>query len=161
MSKLKECQFIKITIDGKDVAGSSEEKKYLNWMEGYAPTGITSYAYKEGPGFESVHVSVLATKDTSTLFEKYLQRGYKNINITTVYRGSDKHNKDYEIQRTVFEDCHFHGMGFRKGDEGLFIDFNFAFTGSVEVTFNVPNAKANGLDKIGPINYGLPESSQM
>lgn len=161
MSKLNDCQFIKITIDGKDMAGSCEEKKYLNWMEGYAPKGITSYAYKEGPGFEQVHVSILATKDTGTLFEKYLQRGYKNINIITVHRGSDQFNKDYEIQRTVFEDCKFLGMGFRNSDDGLFIEFNFGFTGSVEVTFNVPNAKANGLDKIGPINYGLPESTQM
>ncbi|WP_413530698.1 hypothetical protein [Rahnella inusitata] len=161
MSKLKDCQFIKITIDGKDVAGSSEEKKYINWMEGFAPKGITSYAYDDGAGFESVHLSVLATKDTSTLFEKYLQRGYKNINITTVYRGSDKHNKDYEIQRTVFEDCHFLGMGFHKGEDGLFIDFTFSFTGSVEVTFNVPNAKATGLDKIGPINYGIPEKTHL
>lgn len=36
MAKLKDCQFIKITIDGKDIAGSSEEQTYKGWMEGYS-----------------------------------------------------------------------------------------------------------------------------
>ncbi|WP_237717571.1 MULTISPECIES: hypothetical protein [Enterobacteriaceae] len=43
MAKLQDCQFIEVKIDGKTIAGSSEEKKYSKWMEGYAPAGLNTF----------------------------------------------------------------------------------------------------------------------
>jgi hypothetical protein len=158
MAKLKDCQFIKITIDSKDVAGSSEEATYKGWMEGYAPAGLTTYSGADGTYFESCSASIQVTKETSNLYEQYLKRGYKTINITIVHRGSDEYDKDYEIQRSVFNNCKFSSLNFEMRDK-LFMNLTFSYEGMVEVTFNVPNAQETGLDKIGPIKYDIPEKS--
>ncbi|MFT2793429.1 hypothetical protein ACMV5I_25625 [Serratia sp. T13T92] len=158
MAKLKDCQFIEIKIDNKVVSGSSEEKKYKNWMEAYSPEGLSSYSGKDGAHFESVHASILVTKDSSNLYEKYLQRGYKKIMITIVHRGSDHFDKDYEIQRTVYNNCSINYIRFEMREK-LFMNISFDFEGMVEVTFNVPNATDTSLDKIGPIKYDIPEKA--
>ncbi|MEW7314515.1 hypothetical protein AB1E22_17735 [Buttiauxella gaviniae] len=158
MAKLKDCQFIQITIDGKDVAGSSEEKKYKGWMEGYSPAGLSTYAGRDGTYFESCDASILVTKETSTLYEQYLKRGYKKISITIVHRGSDQFDQDYEIQRSVYNDCKFNSLNFEMREK-LFMNLSFTYEGMVEVTFNVPNALETGLDKIGPIKYDIPEKA--
>ncbi|PIJ48242.1 hypothetical protein BL250_14420 [Erwinia sp. OLTSP20] len=156
MAKLQDCQFIEIKIDGKVVSGSSEETNYKNWMEGYAPAGLATIAGPDGIYFDSVHISILATKQTSELYEKYLNRGYKNITITIVHRGSDKLNQNYEIQRTVYDSCNFQSLNFEMRDK-FFIDLTFTFEESVQVTFNVPNTKDDGLDKVGPTKYSIPQ----
>ncbi|MCG5129778.1 hypothetical protein L2X78_19640 [Enterobacter mori] len=156
MAKLQDCQFIEIKIDGNTVAGSSEEATYKNWMEGFVPAGLTTIAGPDGTHFDTVRGSVLVTKESSELYEKYLKRGYKNIVITIVHRGSDKLNQDYEIQRTVYENCNFTSLSFEMRDQ-LFMEFTFNFEESVQVTFNVPNAKDDGLDKVGPIKYSIPQ----
>lgn len=158
MAKLKDCQFIKITIDGKDIAGSSEEKKYKGWMEGFSPAGLTTYSGPDGTYFESCSASILVTKETSNLYEQYLKRGYKKIAITIVHRGSDQFDQDYEIQRSVYNDCKFSSLSFDMRDK-LFMNLTFGYEGVVEVTFNVPNALETGLDKIGPIKYDIPEKA--
>jgi len=158
MAKLKDCQFIKVNIDGKDVAGSSEETTYKGWMEGYAPAGLTTYSGPDGTYFESCSASIQVTKETSNLYEQYLKRGYKNIIITIVHRGSDEYDKDYEIQRSVFSNCKFSSLIFDMREK-LFMNLSFIYEGMVEVTFNVPNANETGLDKIGPIKYDIPEKS--
>lgn len=158
MAKLKDCQFIKITIDGKDIAGSSEEQTYKGWMEGYSPAGLTTYSGPDGTYFESCNASIQVTKETSNLYEQYLKRGYKKIAITIVHRGSDQFDKDYEIQRTVYNDCKFSSLSFDMREK-LFMNLSFTYEGMVEVTFNVPDVKETGLDKIGPIKYDIPEKS--
>lgn len=155
MAKLQNCQFIEIKIDGKTVAGSSEETTYKNWMEGYAVAGLPAIAGPDSVLFDTVHTSVLVTKESSELYEKYLKRGYKNVVITIVHRGSNKLNEDYEIQRTVYENCKFNRFNFEMREQ-LFMDVSFTFEESVEVTFNVPNAKDDSLDKVGPIKYSIP-----
>lgn len=155
MAKLQDCQFIEIKIDGNTVAGSSEEATYKNWMEGYAPAGLNTIAGPDSAFFDAINASVLVTKESSKLYEKYLNRGYKNIVITIVHRGSDKLNQNYEIQRTVYDNCNFHTLNFEMRDK-LFMDLSFTFEESVEVTFNVPNTKDDGLDKVGPIKYNIP-----
>ncbi|WP_237932224.1 hypothetical protein [Buttiauxella sp. S19-1] len=156
MSKLKDCQFIELKIDNAVIAGSSEEETYKNWMEGYAPPGLSTMSGPDGTYFDAAKVSILVTKETSDLYEKYLKRGYKNITITVVHRGSDKLNQDYEIQRTVYDNCNFQSLSFVMQDQ-LFMDMSFTFEESVETTFNVPNAKDDGLDKVGPIKYNIPQ----
>ena len=158
MAKLKDCQFIKITIGGKDIAGSSEEQTYKGWMEGYSPAGLTTYSGPDGTYFESCNASIQVTKETSSLYEQYLKRGYKKIAITIVHRGSDQFDKDYEIQRTVYNDCKFSSLSFDMREK-LFMNLSFTYEGMVEVTFNVPDVKETGLDKIGPIKYDIPEKS--
>lgn len=158
MAKLKDCQFIKITIDGKDIAGSSEEQTYKGWMEGYSPAGLTTYSGPDGTYFESCNASIQVTKETSSLYEQYLKRGYKKITITIVHRGSDQFDKDYEIQRTVYNDCKFSSLSFDMREK-LFMNLSFTYEGMVEVTFNVPDVKETGLDKIGPIKYDIPEKN--
>jgi len=158
MAKLKDCQFIEISIDNKVVSGSSEEKKYSKWMEGYSPAGLSTYAGADGTYFESCHASILVTKETSSLYEQYLKRGYKKIAITIVHRGSDQFDPDYEIQRTVYNDCKISSLNFEQREK-LFMNLSFTFEGMVEVTFNVPNATETGLDKIGPIKYDIPEKA--
>ncbi|CNK96697.1 Uncharacterised protein [Yersinia enterocolitica] len=156
MSKLQDCQFIEIKIDSNTVAGSSEEKTYKSWMEGYAPAGLTTIAGEDGIYFGEVHTSVLVTKETIELYEKYLKRGYKNIVITIVHRGSDKLSQDYEIQRAVYENCKLSSLNFETRGQ-LFMDLSFTFEESVAITFNVPNAKDDGLDKVGPTKYSIPQ----
>lgn len=158
MAKLADCQFIEIKIDGKVISGSSEEAKYKKWMEGYAANGLRSYSGQDGANFEICNASILVTKETSSLFEWYLKRGYKNIDITIVHRGSDAHDADYEVQRTVYKDCSFLSLNIEQQDK-LFMNLSFAFQGVVEVTFQVPNVTDTGLDKIGPIKYSIPEKS--
>jgi len=158
MAKLKDCQFIEIKIDNKVVSGSSEEKKYKNWMEGYSPAGLTTYSGADGTYFESCNVSILVTKETSNLYEQYLKRGYKQIVITIVHRGSDQYDQDYEIQRSVYNDCKFNSLSFDMREK-LFMNLSFSYEGMVEVIFNVPNATETGLDKIGPIKYDIPEKA--
>jgi len=157
MSKLNNCQFIEVKIDNKAVAGSSEESAYKNWMEGYASPGLETLSGPDGIFFTDVQTSILVTKETSKLYENYLQRGHKEITITIVHRGSDKYEKNYEIQRTVFNTCNFLGLKFAQHDEKLFMVLSFTFEGTVEVTFNVPNADETSLDKIGPIKYDIPQ----
>lgn len=156
MAKLQDCQFIEIKIDGKTVAGACEESTYKGWMEGFVPAGLTTYAGPDTTYFDSISGSFLATKESSELFEKYLNRGYNNIIVTIVHRGSDKLKGNYEIQRTVYEDCEFHNLAYEMRDQ-LFINFMFIFKKSVEVTFNVPNTNDNALEKIGPTKYLIPE----
>jgi hypothetical protein len=158
MAKLKDCQFIKITIDGKDVGGSSEEATYKGWMEGFSPAGLATYSGSDGTYFTPCSAAIQVTKETSNLYEQYLKRGYKKIVITIVHRGSDKYDKDYEIQRTVYNDCNLSSLSFDMREQ-LFMNLSFSYEGMVEVTFNVPNAKETGLDKIGPIKYDIPEKS--
>ena len=155
---MKDCQFIEIKIDNKVVSGSSEEKKYKNWMEGYSPAGLTTYSGADGTYFESCNVSILVTKETSNLYEQYLKRGYKQIVITIVHRGSDQYDQDYEIQRSVYNDCKFNSLSFDMREK-LFMNLSFSYEGMVEVIFNVPNATETGLDKIGPIKYDIPEKA--
>jgi len=156
MAKLQDCQFIEIKIDNSVISGSSEEASYKGWMEGYAPAGLSTVAGPDGTYFNPVQASILVTKDSSKLYEKYLQRGYKNITITIVHRGSDKLNQNYEIQRTVYDNCNFGHLDFDMRDQ-LFMELSFSFEESVEVTFNVPNTKDDGLDKVGPIKYNVPQ----
>lgn len=158
MAKLKDCQFIKITIDGKDIAGSSEEKKYKGWMEGYSPAGLSTYSGADGTYFESSNIYILVTKETSNLYEKYLQRGYKKIVITIIHRGSDQFDQDYEVQHCVYNDCKFTSLVFDMRDR-LYMNLSFSYEGMVEATFNVPNALETGLDKIGPIKYDIAEKT--
>lgn len=158
MAKLKDCQFIKITIDGKDIAGSSEEATYKGWMEGYSPAGLSTYSGSDGTVFDVCNAVIQVTKETSNLYEQYLKRGYKKITITIVHRGSDQFDKDYEIQRSVYNDCKFNSLSFEMREK-LFMNLSFFYEGMVEVTFNVPNADETGLDKIGPIKYDIPEKS--
>ncbi|MCX9063935.1 hypothetical protein NLN94_23930, partial [Citrobacter portucalensis] len=154
-AKLQDCQFIEIKIDGNTIAGASEEEAYKGWMEGYAPAGISTTAGPDSTYFDAVHCSVLVTKETSKLFEKYLMRGYKNIAITIVHRGSSNINSNYEVQRTVYDSCNFQNMSYELRDN-LFLHFSFDFESTVAITFNVPNNKNDDLDKIGPIKYSLP-----
>ncbi|NIF59522.1 hypothetical protein F3J27_14820 [Enterobacter sp. Ap-916] len=156
MAKLQDCQFIEVKIDGKTIAGSSEEKKYSKWMEGYAPAGLNTFSGPDGTYFDSVQMSILVTKETSKIFENYLKRGHKDVTITIVHRGSDKFDADYEIQRAIYSTCTIQSLSFEMRDQ-LFINLTFSFEGMVEVVFNVANATESGLDKIGPIKYSIPE----
>ncbi|KIS43389.1 hypothetical protein [Kosakonia radicincitans] len=155
MAKLQDCQFIEIKIDNKPVKGASTESAYKDWIEGYAPMGITAYSGPDGTYFDSTHVSLLVTKESSTFFEQYLKRGYKNITITAVHRGSDEYSANYEIQRITYTDCKIQSLRYEMRDK-LFMDINFTFEGEVDLTINVPNAQESGLDKIGPIKYDIP-----
>ena len=156
MAKLQDCQFIQISIDNKIIAGSSEETTYKGWMEGYSPAGLATYSGADGTYFESCSASIQVTKETSSLYEQYLKRGYNKITITIVHRGSDQYKKDYEIQRSVYNDCKFNSLSFDMRDK-LFMNLSFSYEGMVEVTFNVPNSTETGLDKIGPIKYDIPK----
>ncbi|MRT15087.1 hypothetical protein GJV07_22670 [Enterobacteriaceae bacterium RIT711] len=156
MSKLKDCQFIEIKIDNKLISGSSEEKDYKQWMEGFVQAGLSTMAGPDGTYFDSVNLSILATKESSSLFENYLQRGYNDISFTIVHRASDKYSKNYEAQRTVYNTCNIQRLDYEMR-EHLFINLSFSFEGTLEVTFNVPNDTETGLDKIGPIKYDIPK----
>lgn len=158
MAKLQDCQFIEIKIDGKAVAGASEEKNFNKWMEGFSEIGLASFSGPDGTYFDGQQISILVTKETGDLFEKLLQRGYKDITITIVHRGSDQYEKDYEVQRTVYTSCKVFNMNFVMR-EHMFMDITFTFEGNLEITFNVPNSTSNGLDKIGPIKYSIPEKA--
>ncbi|RDA61900.1 hypothetical protein DVH07_18295 [Hafnia paralvei] len=161
MPKLQECQFIKIEIDGKSVGGTSEEKDYTGWMEGYCPIGLSAFSNVDGIYFDSVQLSLLVTKDTGNFYEQILKRGYKNLTFTIVNRGSDKFDQNYEVQRTVYSDCKIYNMTFERTDEDLFMNLSMVPEGTVEVTFNVPNSKDNGIDKIGPTKYSIHEKKLM
>lgn len=156
MAKLQDCQFIEVKIDGKTVAGSSLEKKYSKWMEGFAPAGLQTFSGPDGIYFESVQMSILVTKETSKLYENYLQRGHKDITITIVHRGSDQFDADYEVQRSVYTNCSLQSLSFEMRDK-MFMNLTFSFEGVVETVLNVANEKEDGLDKIGPIKYSIPE----
>ena len=158
MAKLQDCQFIEIKVDNKIIAGSSEEKDYSKWMEGYASAGLTTMSGSDGVYFDSIDMSIIVTKETSNLFEQYLKRGYKEIVITIVHRASDQYDQNYEVQRTVYNNCRIQCLKFELRSK-LFIDLSFVFEGAVEVTFNVPNAAETGLDKIGPIKYDIPKKT--
>lgn len=158
MAKLKDCQFIEIKIDGNVISGSSEEKKYNKWMEGYASGGISTVSGQDGAYFDHVNMSILMTKDTSSFYEYYLKRGYKEIIITIVHRGSDQFDQDYEVQRTVYTKCKINSLSIERRDD-LFMNIIFSLEGMIEVVFNVPNANGSGLDKIGPIKYDIPEKA--
>lgn len=158
MAKLQDCQFIEIKIDNKIISGSSEERTYKNWMEGYAPAGLATMSGPDGTYFEAIQTSIMVTKETSNLFEQYLKRGYKEIVITIVHRGSDKYDENYEIQRSVYNNCKIQSLRFELRDK-LFMDLSFFYEGTVEVTFNVPNTGETGLDKIGPIKYDIPQKT--
>jgi hypothetical protein len=158
MAKLKDCQFIEIKIDNKVISGSSEEKNYSKWMEGFAPAGISTISGPDGTHFDSVYMSLVVTKQSSDLFEQYLKRGYKEISVTIVHRASDKYSQNYESQRTVYGTCNIQRFDYEMRDM-LFMNLSFEFTGTVEITFNVPNDNETGLDKIGPIKYDIPKKT--
>lgn len=104
MAKLNECQFIEIKIDNTAVGGSSEEQSYKGWMEGYVPAGIVTIAGPDGAYFDTVHASILVTKESSKLYEKYLQRGYRgrllSFPATTAY-GACGHSRQHHPPRMV------------------------------------------------------------
>lgn len=154
MAKLADCQFIQISIDGKPVGGSSEETDYKDWMEGYAPSGLSTYSGLDGTYFDTCQVSIQVTKETSTLYEKYLQRGYKDLSITIVHRSSDHYKTTYDAQRTAYTNCKISSMNFEKRDH-LFMNMAFSVEGTVEVTFLTPNDTETELDKVGPIKYDI------
>ncbi|MFV8761803.1 hypothetical protein ACNSO7_25450 [Yersinia enterocolitica] len=155
MAKLPECQFIKITIDGKEIKGASEEELYKGWMEGFAPTGLQAYSGVDGASFNSVTMSLLITKETSALYETYLKRGHKEIDVTIVVRSSNKFGSQYESIRTEYRDCNLEYMVVETVDGRLFLNTSITVDGSVQVTMQVPNSTDTGLDKIGPIIYDI------
>ncbi|EAM2857701.1 hypothetical protein AIR33_23555 [Salmonella enterica] len=160
MPKLQECQFLQIKVDGKEIGGTSEEKNYTGWMEGFAPVGLSAFANTDGAYFDPVDISLIVTKASGSIFEHFLKRGYKNITITVVHRGSDRFDQNYESQRTIYDNCKIYNISFMKdeGEEGrLFMKLSIIPEGDVEVTFNVPNSKDTALEKIGPVRYSIPE----
>lgn len=158
MSKLENCQFVEIKIDKTAVSGSSEESTYKGWLEAYSPPGLTTIFGKDGVHFDVVRASILMTEGSTELFEKYLKRGYKEIDITIVYRGSDKFDQNYEVLRIVYENCNFHSLNIELR-EHLFMDVMFSFDKSVACTFNVPNNAGDALAKMGPITYSIPQKN--
>lgn len=156
MAKLTNCQFIKINMNGKDLTGSCEEKNYLKWMEGYSERGLSSYNQHDGPAFDSNLIKIQMTQESSSLYENYLQRGYKKINITVVHRESNEFAGEYESQRVVYEDCVIHALNIRHAEDySMFMDLSFHCKGSVEATFNVANAEDTGMSKVGPVKFDL------
>ncbi|MFQ6247188.1 hypothetical protein ACLMPP_22310 [Yersinia enterocolitica] len=155
MAKLSGCQFIKITVDGKEIKGASEEEPYKGWMEGYAPTGLQAYSGVDGASFNSVTMSLLITKEISALYETYLKRGYKQIDVTIVVRNSNKFGSQYESMRMEYSDCNLEYMVIETVDGQLFLNTSISVDGSVQVTMQVPNSTDTELDKIGPINYDI------
>jgi hypothetical protein len=158
MPKLQDCQFIQIQIDGKVIGGASEEKDYSKWHEGYSTIGLRTFSGPDGMYFDPCEISILVTKDTSALYESVFKKGYKNIVITVVHRGSDEFDQSYEIQRTTYTNCKVFGLAIDMREK-LFMDISFTYEDMVEVVFNVPNGANNGLDKIGPIKYSIPEKT--
>ncbi|MBW5823000.1 type VI secretion system tube protein Hcp [Yersinia enterocolitica] len=155
MAKLPECQFIKITVDGKEIKGASEEEPYKGWMEGFAPTGLQAYSGVDGASFNPLTISLLMTKESSVLYETYLKRGHKTIDVTIVVRSSDKFGSQYESLKVEYKDCHFQYMVIETVDGRLFLNTSITVEGSVQVTMQVPNNTDSALDKIGPINYDI------
>lgn len=159
MSKLEGCQFIQITIDGEVINGASEEKKYLNWLEGYSPAGLATYVVPNDVHFDTQHISVVATEKIGTLFEKVLKRGgYKSIIITVVHRGSCALDPDYETQRTTYTNCKINSFAYDLRDR-LYVNISFTVEKMIELTLQVPNDKNNALSKIGPIKYDIAEKT--
>lgn len=155
MAKLQDCQFFKIKIDGKEIKGASEEEAYKGWMEGFTPTGLQAYSGVDGATFDSVSMSWLMTKESSEIYEAYLKRGHKKIDVMIVIRGSDKFGTQYESLRVEYTDCSFQYMSLETNEGRLYLNTSITVEGAVQVTMQVPNSTDSGLDKIGPINYNI------
>jgi hypothetical protein len=161
MAKLQDCQFFEIKIDGKILAGLSEEEKYKGWIEGFMAPGLQSISGPDGIYFDPIRLTLTMCDGTRELYEKFVKRGYQDLTITVVHRGSSQLNGDYEIQRTVFSDCKFQSFDFEPRDQNMFANVSLTFVGGVELTFNIPNAQGKGIDKIGPIKYNIPQKKLM
>lgn len=164
MAKLQDGQFIQIKIDGSEIKGGSEESDYKDWLEGFSGAGLQTSAGPDGVYFHETAIDILVTKESNKLYESYLKRGYKNINITIVRRGSDKYGSNYEIQRTEYTNCKFHALHFMthttpNNNQQQFMHLTFSCEGTVAFTQNVPNEKEDGLDKVGPVTYSIPEKT--
>lgn len=159
MPKLQDCQFIKIEFDKKAIGGTSEEKDYKGWMEGYSPFGLSAFSSIDGVFFDVNQLTLIVTKDSGTLFEQFLKRGYKDITFTIVHRASDQFDQNYESQRTTHTNCEINSMQFGMLEEKTTLLLSFVTKGTVEVLFNVPNAAGDGLEKVGPIKYSIPEKT--
>ena len=53
-------------------------------MEGYAPINLQAYSGIDGATYAPVTLSLLMTKESSEIYESYLKRGYKRIDVTIV-----------------------------------------------------------------------------
>ncbi|WP_096930141.1 hypothetical protein [Escherichia coli] len=155
MAKLQDCQFIKVKIDGKELKGASEEDTYKDWMEGYAPVNLQAYSGIDGATYAPVTLSLLMTKESSEIYETYLERGYKRIDVTIVHRNSDKFGVLYESLNVEYQDCQFQYITFENIDGRLFLCTSVIVEGAVQVTMQVPNSTDTGLDKVGPIKYDI------
>lgn len=145
----------KFTVDGKEIKGASEEESYKEWMEGFAPASLQAYSGIDGATFAPVTISLLMTKESSLLYETYLKRGHKKINVTIVVRNSDKFGSLYESFKVEYEDCQFQYMTVESIEGRLFLCTSVIVDGSVQVTMQVPNNTDTGLDKIGPVKYDI------
>ena len=155
MAKLQDCQFIKVKIDGKELKGASEEDTYKDWMEGYAPVNLQAYSGIDGATYAPVTLSLLMTKESSEIYETYLKRGYKRIDVTIVHRNSDKFGVLYESLNVEYQDRQFQYITFESIDGRLFLCTSVIVEGAVQVTMQVPNSTDTGLDKVGPIKYDI------
>lgn len=159
MAKLPECQFIEITENGNKIEGTSTEKNYDKWVEGYSPLSLSIVSGSDGPYFNSVQLSFLFSDGIKTLYENYLKQGHKDLTITIVHRGSDKNGNNYDILKVTYADCRIGLMKYEQRDSLLFMSIIIDCKGTVELTTNVPNAKTDALDKIGPIKYDIAQKT--
>ncbi|WP_336844951.1 hypothetical protein [Providencia rettgeri] len=158
MLKLESTQFIQIKIDNKAISGTCKEKDYLNWIEGNVSSSFSSALGHDGAEFDSIHMMLRVSSDTKDLFEKYLLRGEKGIDITIVHRGSDKIKQSYEVQKTECKDCRIDYLNFEI-TEYLVMNIIFKCMKTIGVTFLVENSAGTGHDKIGPITYDMQQKT--
>ncbi|MFX2610777.1 hypothetical protein [Enterobacter mori] len=152
--KVQDCQFIEIKIDNKAIEGASEEPKYNKWIEGRVQGGIDVVSGPQGAYFSPVNISAPMTQDMLSLYEKFITRGYKTIQVTVVHRASDQYNPDYESQRYVYENCKMNALSVEPGEQTL-MHMSFTFEGSVEMTYMLPNGKGTDLVKAGPTKFSV------
>lgn len=157
MAMLENAIFAQMKFGEKVLKGNAMEALFKGWMECNSSMAVLSQASDDGVYFGPNFMRLVVTKETSEIYQEYFARGYKKLIITLVHRGTDTKAKDYEMQRVVFDDCVFDSLDFEANEGILFMNFQFRVKGTVELTINVPNEKNDGLDKIGPIKYSIPE----
>lgn len=157
MATLPNCQFFKISADGKELKGYSKDDQYKDYIEGYSLGAVSSYKSTYGHGFDPVSARILVkTGNVAELFGKFLDKETHKFQVTIVHRTTNG-NKPFEHKISDYSDCVIDTLAIVAMEDGnTYYDLTFTF-GKVSVELNAIGDDGKPV-KIGPYVYNVVES---
>lgn len=156
MATLDNSQFFKISADGKEIKGYSEDEDYKDYIEGYSLGEVVANKTTSGHYFNGISARVLVkNSEVASLYGKYLDKNNHMFEVTIVHRTKFS-NKPFEHKKCIYGNCTIQSLAIVAMEDGqTYYDIYFTFE-NVSVEFTIPKSDSSGklsMAKNGPFAY--------